>query len=134
MLNILKLNIQGPLSRQLMQRLLSSTPSEDLSNDGFPFRCIREISIGYARVLCARITYVGELGYELFIPAEHGTLIHLCVIGKLRYWCSRYSYFSLLYYVIQYIDLVHTNKYFSCYLRYFSIALSFQRCMSTSAF
>lgn len=69
-----QLNIQGPLSRQLMQRLLSSSSSsEDLSNDGFPFRCIREISIGYARVLCARITYVGELGYELFIPAEHGT-------------------------------------------------------------
>lgn len=71
-----------------MQRLLSlSSSSEDLSNDGFPFRCIREIPIGYARVLCARITYVGELGYELFIPAEHGTTLYT------TYYCSHLRLF-----------------------------------------
>eukprot|EP00759_Apiculatamorpha_spiralis_P052987 PhF_6_TR6077/c0_g1_i1/m.8855/K19191/mabO; 4-methylaminobutanoate oxidase (formaldehyde-forming) len=62
-----QLNIQGPKSRELMQALTS----EDMSNEAFPFRCAREIDIGFARVLCVRITYLGELGYELFIPCEH---------------------------------------------------------------
>jgi 4-methylaminobutanoate oxidase (formaldehyde-forming) len=61
-----QLNIQGPKSRELLQ----SITSEDLSNEAFPFRTAREIDIGLARVLCVRITYVGELGYELNIPSE----------------------------------------------------------------
>ena len=62
-----QLNVQGPKSRELLQTLTSV----DLSNEAFPFRTAREIDIGYARVLCIRITYVGELGYELYIPTEH---------------------------------------------------------------
>src|SRR6185295_17504862 len=42
----------------------------DMSNEAFPFRGVREIDIGFARVWCIRITYLGELGYELYIPAE----------------------------------------------------------------
>jgi glycine cleavage system aminomethyltransferase T/glycine/D-amino acid oxidase-like deaminating enzyme len=61
-----QLNVQGPRSRELMQALTSA----DLSNAAFPFRAAREIDIGFARVLCIRITYLGELGYELYIPAE----------------------------------------------------------------
>jgi glycine cleavage system aminomethyltransferase T len=61
-----QLNIQGPRSRELLQSLTSA----DLSSEVFPFRTAPEIDIGYARVLCIRITYVGELGYELMIPAE----------------------------------------------------------------
>ena len=61
-----QLNIQGPKSRELLQSLTSA----DLSNEAFPFRTAREIDIGLARVLCVRITYVGELGYELNIPSE----------------------------------------------------------------
>jgi 4-methylaminobutanoate oxidase (formaldehyde-forming) len=61
-----QLNVQGPRSRELLQSLTSV----DLSNDAFPFRCAREIDIGFARALCVRITYLGELGYELYIPAE----------------------------------------------------------------
>jgi 4-methylaminobutanoate oxidase (formaldehyde-forming) len=61
-----QLNIQGPRSRELLQQLTSA----DLSNAAFPYRTAREIDIGYARVLCIRITYLGELGYELYIPAE----------------------------------------------------------------
>src|SRR5262249_44880707 len=45
--------------------------SADMSNEAFPFRAAVEIDIGFARVLCTRITYLGELGYELYIPAEH---------------------------------------------------------------
>ncbi|HSK04072.1 MAG TPA: FAD-dependent oxidoreductase [Kofleriaceae bacterium] len=61
-----QLNIQGPRSRELLQ----SVTSADLSNEAFPFRAAAEIDIGYARVRCIRITYLGELGYELYIPAE----------------------------------------------------------------
>ena len=42
----------------------------DMSNDAFAFRDAKEIAIGFARVLCLRITYLGELGYELYVPAE----------------------------------------------------------------
>ena len=43
---------------------------EDLSNAAFPFGDSRELEVGYARVRASRITYVGELGWELYIPAE----------------------------------------------------------------
>ncbi len=61
-----QLNVQGPHSRAVLQSLSSA----DLSDDGFPFRAARWIDIGFARALCIRITYVGELGYELYVPAE----------------------------------------------------------------
>jgi len=67
-----QLNIQGPKSRELMQSLTNT----DLSNAAFPFRCAREIGIGYAKVLCIRITYLGELGYELYIPSEQATHVY----------------------------------------------------------
>lgn len=67
-----QLNLQGPKSRELLQLLTS----EDLSNEAFPFRTAKEIDIGYARVLCIRITYLGELGYELYIPAEQATHVY----------------------------------------------------------
>jgi heterotetrameric sarcosine oxidase gamma subunit len=58
--------VMGPKSRALLQKLTG----EDLSNEGFPFATSREVEIGYARVRASRITYVGELGWELYIPAE----------------------------------------------------------------
>lgn len=67
-----QLNVQGPRSRELLQSLTSV----DLSNEAFPFRAAREIDIGYARVLCVRITYLGELGYELYIPAEQAVHVY----------------------------------------------------------
>ena len=67
-----QLNIQGPRSRELMQSLTSV----DMSNVAFPFRCAREIDIGFARVLVLRITYIGELGYELYIPTEHAVDVY----------------------------------------------------------
>ena len=60
------ISIQGPSSRKLLQ----SVTSQDMSQIAFPFRCAKEIDIEYGRVLCTRITYVGELGYELLIPTE----------------------------------------------------------------
>jgi len=67
-----QLNVQGPHSRALMQALTSA----DLSNAAFPFRAAREIDIGFARVLCVRITYLGELGYELYIPTEQALHVY----------------------------------------------------------
>ena len=67
-----QLNIQGPKSRELLQ----SITSVDLSNEAFPFRTVREIDIGLARVMCIRITYAGELGYELNIPSEQAVHVY----------------------------------------------------------
>jgi heterotetrameric sarcosine oxidase gamma subunit len=72
-----QLNVQGPRSRELLQKITSV----DLSNDAFPFRAAREIDIGFARVLCVRITYLGELGYELYIPAEQAVHVYDQVVA-----------------------------------------------------
>ncbi len=61
-----QINIQGPNSRVLLQSITTA----DLSNEAFPFRSAKEIDLGFARALCIRITYLGELGYELYIPSE----------------------------------------------------------------
>jgi glycine cleavage system aminomethyltransferase T/glycine/D-amino acid oxidase-like deaminating enzyme len=66
-----QLNVQGPRSRELMQAVTSA----DMSSAALPYRGVREIDIGLARVLCIRITYLGELGYELYIPAEQ--MVHV---------------------------------------------------------
>ncbi len=60
------LGLMGPKSRDL----LSSLTDADLSNEAMPFATSQEIDIGYARVRASRITYVGELGWELYIPSE----------------------------------------------------------------
>ena len=67
-----QLNVQGPRSRELLQ----TVTSVELSNEAFPFRTAREIDLGFARVMCIRITYVGELGYELHIPAEQAVHVY----------------------------------------------------------
>jgi glycine cleavage system aminomethyltransferase T/glycine/D-amino acid oxidase-like deaminating enzyme len=67
-----QINVQGPRSRELLQSITTA----DLGNDAFPFRTAREIDIGFARALCVRITYLGELGYELYIPAEQATHVY----------------------------------------------------------
>jgi 4-methylaminobutanoate oxidase (formaldehyde-forming) len=60
------LGVMGPASRELLGRLSSA----DLSNAAFPFATSQEISVGYATVRATRLTYVGELGWELFVPSE----------------------------------------------------------------
>ncbi len=67
-----QLNVQGPRSRELLQSLTAT----DLSNAAFPFRAARSIDLGFARVLCVRITYLGELGYELYIPTEQAAHVY----------------------------------------------------------
>jgi glycine cleavage system aminomethyltransferase T/glycine/D-amino acid oxidase-like deaminating enzyme len=64
-----QLNLQGPRSRELLQTLTSRNMHD------FPFRHAKIIDIDCFRVLCTRITYVGELGYELFIPVEQACAV-----------------------------------------------------------
>ena len=60
------LGVMGPRSRDLLAAL---SPA-DLGPAAFPFGTSREIDLGYFRVRATRITYVGELGWELYVPAE----------------------------------------------------------------
>ena len=60
------LALMGPKSRELLQAVSNA----DLSTAAFPFGSSKEIEAGYAMVRANRITFVGELGYELMIPAE----------------------------------------------------------------
>ena len=66
------ISIMGPRSRDLLQSL---TPA-DMSHQAFPFAHSREIELGYAMVRASRITYVGELGWELYIPTEFTTGVY----------------------------------------------------------
>jgi sarcosine dehydrogenase len=60
------LGVMGPRSRDLLSRLTRA----DLSNAAFPFAASQEIWLGRALVRASRITYVGELGWELYVPVE----------------------------------------------------------------
>jgi glycine cleavage system aminomethyltransferase T/glycine/D-amino acid oxidase-like deaminating enzyme len=60
------ISVQGPKSRQLISCLTTA----DMSNKAFPYLTMQEIDIGYALVKALRITYVGELGWELYVPTE----------------------------------------------------------------
>jgi len=82
-----QLNIQGPRSRELLQALTTA----DMSNEAFPFRGVRDIDIGLARVTCVRITYLGELGYELNIPAEQATHVFDLIAEKGRAFGLRFA-------------------------------------------
>ena len=74
------ISLMGPRSRELLQSL---TPA-DLSNEAFRFAISREIELGYGLVRASRITYVGELGWELYIPAEFtlGVYEHIVAAGE----------------------------------------------------
>lgn len=60
------LGIMGPRSRAFLEDVTGT----DLSNEICPFGHWVELEIGYARVRAARMTYVGELGWELYVPVE----------------------------------------------------------------
>ena len=70
------INIQGPMSRTL----LSSITSADLSNEAFPYMSAREIDFGYARPLALRVTYEGELGWELHVPTEFSAHVYQLLV------------------------------------------------------
>ena len=61
------LAVMGPKAREVLQPLTTS----DLSHAAFPFGSVRELEIGMAVVRAHRITYVGEAGFELYMPTEY---------------------------------------------------------------
>jgi glycine cleavage system T protein len=66
------ISIMGPKARDLLQSICPN----NLSNQAFPFGTSQEIELGYAIVRASRITYVGELGWELYIPTEFMTGVY----------------------------------------------------------
>src|SRR5215467_2804010 len=64
--------VMGPGSRDL----LASLSDADLTEGAFPFGTSREIGLGYYTVRATRITYVGELGWELYVPAEFASGVY----------------------------------------------------------
>lgn len=66
------LGVMGPKSRALLSRLTDA----DISNAGFPFGAGRTIPVAGVAVRALRITYVGELGWELHVPATHAGSVY----------------------------------------------------------
>lgn len=74
------LSVMGPNSR----RLLSYVTEADLSNTAFPFLAAKEIKVANSTIRAVRITYVGELGWELHVPVDQALLVYetLMAAGK----------------------------------------------------
>ncbi len=72
------LSLMGPRSREILQALTSA----DLSNVAFPFATSQEIGIAGAPVIALRVTYVGELGWELHVPCEFAINLFEALVGE----------------------------------------------------
>ncbi len=66
------LAVQGPRSREILARVTDA----DLSNDGFPFLTATHLDAGWAKAWALRVSYVGELGWELWVPTEFAADLH----------------------------------------------------------
>ncbi|CAN5633923.1 FAD-dependent oxidoreductase [soil metagenome] len=84
--------VMGPRSRDLLATLTDA----DLCDDVFGFGTSREISLGYATVRATRITYVGELGWELYVPAEFAVGVYddLLTAGR-QFGIGRGGYYAI---------------------------------------
>ena len=63
------IGLWGPNSRLALQKLCDD---DDVSNEGFPFFSIKRISISNVPCIAVRISYIGELGWEIYTPTEYG--------------------------------------------------------------
>ena len=64
--------IAGPRARDLLQRLTRA----DVSNEAMPFLSVREIEVGLCSAIVQRVTYTGDLGYEIYVPAEQQVALY----------------------------------------------------------
>lgn len=86
------LNIQGPASRELLQEVSDA----DFSHKAWPFGTARQIQIGYQTALALRITYVGELGWELYIPTSFTDGVYDALVAAGRAYGLRHcGYYAL---------------------------------------
>jgi heterotetrameric sarcosine oxidase gamma subunit len=69
--------VQGPKSRELLTRVSDA----DFAPGSFAFADSRDVSIGYATARATRVTYVGELGWELYVPAEFAVAVYESLDG-----------------------------------------------------
>ena len=68
--------IAGPKARELLSRVTRA----DVSNEAQPFLSARQIEVGLSPAIVCRVTYTGDLGYEIYVPAPHqGALFHTLV-------------------------------------------------------
>lgn len=72
------INVQGPRSRELLSKLTTA----DMSNEAFPFATMQRIEIGYAKVDALRITYMGELGWELYVPTDFAQGVYDTIVEE----------------------------------------------------
>ncbi|HXF36543.1 MAG TPA: FAD-dependent oxidoreductase, partial [Actinomycetota bacterium] len=66
------LAVMGPASRELLSRVADA----DVSSAAFPFLAAREVDVGWVRAWALRVSYVGELGFELYVPTESAVHLH----------------------------------------------------------
>jgi len=66
------INLGGPRSRDILAKVADG----DVSNAAFPYMTAQEIRIGFAPVLALRVTYLGELGWELHMPVEYAAHVY----------------------------------------------------------
>ena len=72
------LSVMGPNSRALLSNLTSA----DLSTEAFPFGTSQEIDFAYARLRATRMTYVGELGWELYVPTDFAQHAYDAIVAE----------------------------------------------------
>jgi glycine cleavage system aminomethyltransferase T len=74
------LGVMGPNSRKVLSKLTGA----DLSNEAYPFGTAKKIEFGWAKALALRISYVGELGWEIYLPSDYapGALDLLLEAGR----------------------------------------------------
>ena len=84
--------VMGPRSREL----LSTLTDADLSDAAFPFGTSQQLSLGYSTVRATRITYVGELGWELYVPTEFAVGVYedLMAAGQ-EFELTRGGYYAI---------------------------------------
>ena len=74
-----QINVHGPKARALMEKITTA----DMSNTAFPFMTAKEIDVGYSVVWAYRVTFIGELGWELHVPATQAVQVYdlICETG-----------------------------------------------------
>lgn len=70
--NYAVIGVMGPNARTLLTRLTDT----DISFESFPFGTFKNLALGFSSVMAVRITYVGELGWELHVPASQAVQVY----------------------------------------------------------
>ena len=70
------LSIAGPRARELLQKLVR----DDVSNAAFPFMSFRRMDVGMTPALIGRVSFTGELGYEIWVRPEYLRALHMLLL------------------------------------------------------